>query len=147
MLNQLNGWICAACRCSPECNPSQICDHGDDAESAETINVPVSALKVLDPGACSSDDMYDEFCDEAELWADLSGFWYRQKDNHCVGEICEGSLIWHVQWNLPKEVSNLQVLSPDTITLGIQDEVLLGKVQRHAQTAIHWSDGDIWLRK
>ncbi|CAE7795803.1 unnamed protein product, partial [Symbiodinium sp. CCMP2456] len=97
--------------------------------------------------ASSSDDLYDEFCDEAELWADLNGLWYRQKDNHCVGEMFEGSLIWHVQWNLPKEVSNLQVLSPDTITLGIQDEVLLGKVQRHAQTAIHWSDGDVWLRK
>ncbi|OLP79582.1 hypothetical protein AK812_SmicGene40117 [Symbiodinium microadriaticum] len=71
MLELLNGWIRAACRCSPECNPSPICGHGDDAESVETINEPVPALKVLDPGASTSDDTCDDFCDEAELWADL----------------------------------------------------------------------------
>ena len=105
-----------------------------DAPFADVPNVATSSVDALDMKG-------------SDFWIDLEGFWYRQKDNLCVGEICGDTLIWHAQWKFPSEVAYLHIVSQDCMSLEVASQVLMGKVKRGAQTVIHWSDDDVWLRK
>ncbi|CAE7208979.1 UBP19 [Symbiodinium pilosum] len=83
----------------------------------------------------------------SDAWLDLQGVWYRQKDNRCVGEISGHQMIWHVQWSLPCSITRLQMESPEVICYQMENQVMIGRVQREAQTILLWNDGDVWRRK
>ncbi|CAE7350558.1 UBP19 [Symbiodinium sp. CCMP2592] len=85
--------------------------------------------------------------DNQRFWLDLQGFWYRETDNRCVGEVCENRLVWHVQWDVSETVTSLQAVTQDTVVYKRAGRVISGVVCWHAQPSISWNDGETWLRK
>ncbi|CAE7949120.1 UBP19, partial [Symbiodinium sp. KB8] len=41
----------------------------------------------------------------------------------------------------------LQAVAADALMVDLEGHVVVGRVRKDAQTMIHWSDGDVWLRK
>ena len=121
-------WFCACHGCGPG-----NCGFTRNAETVEKIRTR-DAMKEC----------------ETDFWVDLEGRWFRKQDNRCIGEIQQGGrLIWDVQWGRPANlvVTKLKAVSGDVLTYDDADAVSWGQVHRHAQAAIHWNNGEVWLRK
>ncbi|CAE7194902.1 unnamed protein product [Symbiodinium pilosum] len=130
-----------------ECS-QQKCRCGGD--KGELNNVDVGSTLQFIPEPLENDEVRDP------AFEGLQGHWYRQEDNLHVGEVAGRHIIWHVHWKMPEYFSDLEILprDPDDISgSNIQIKIQLGKhmtigeVHADAQVAIHWEDGDIWLRK
>ncbi|CAE7530665.1 unnamed protein product [Symbiodinium natans] len=94
-----------------------------------------------EPAGCPKHRQLDAF------WNSFQGWWYRQEDNECVGEIFRDSMIWHPQWKMPEKETCLEMVAQDTIMQDLRGHVLMGSVLRDAQMSICWSNGDVWLLK
>mmetsp|Transcript_31427 Transcript_31427/g.64869 ORF Transcript_31427/g.64869 Transcript_31427/m.64869 type:complete len:132 (-) Transcript_31427:7-402(-) len=128
-----SGWLCGSCT-RPCCQGTPVqyeknCMVGLVEEFGKAENPP------------------GETAVDSSFWNDLEGYWYREKNNSCIGEIRGGNIIWDIQWEMAREETPLYLMSSDSVWFERNDRVELGKIQRQAQTRICWSDGDIWLRK
>eukprot|EP00439_Symbiodinium_sp_Y106_P077781 s6_g16.t1 len=84
--------------------------------------------------------------DNQRFWLDLQGFWYRETDNRCVGEVCENRLVWHVQWDVPETVTSLQAVTQDTVVYKMAGRVVSGVICWHAQPSIREATSGKQLR-